>query len=78
MERITYIKTTACVEAMSRCVWMSRLKYVGRTTTVIVRDREVRRDGGIFARRIGVQFSRTILFSPQLFPVHVLYLIKWL
>ena len=33
---------------------MSRLKYVGRTTIVIVRDREVRRDGGIFARRVGI------------------------
>ena len=53
-EIITYNKTTACVEATSRCVWMSRLKHVGRTTTVTVRDREVRRDGGIFARRVGV------------------------
>ena len=44
-ERITYIKTTACVEATSHCVQMSRLKYVGQTTTVTVRDREVRRDG---------------------------------
>ena len=51
---ITYIKTTACVEATRRCVWMSRLKHVGRKTTVTVRDREVRRDGGIFARRVGV------------------------
>ena len=42
---ITYIKTTACVEATSRCVRMSRLKHVGRTTRVTVRDREVRRDG---------------------------------
>ena len=46
---ITYIKTTACVEATSHCVRMSRLKHVGRTTTVTVRDREVRRDGDIFA-----------------------------
>jgi hypothetical protein len=50
MERITYIKTTAYVEAMSCCVWMSRLKHVGWMTTFIVRDREVRRDEGIFAR----------------------------
>ena len=53
-EIITYIKTTACVEATGRCVWMSRLKHVGRETTVTVRDREVRRDGGIFARHIGI------------------------
>ena len=52
METITYVKMTTYVEAMSRCVRMSRLKHVGRTTTVIVRDREVRRDGGIFARRV--------------------------
>ena len=51
---ITYIKTTACVEATSRYVRMSRLKQVGRMTTVTVRDREVKRDGGIFARHIGV------------------------
>ena len=76
METITYIKTTACVEATSRCVRMSRLKHVGRTTTVTVRDREVRRDGGIFARLVGVQFSRTTLFSPQLLPKHVFHLIK--
>ena len=44
-ETITYIKTTARVEATSRCVRMSRLKHVGRTTTVTVRDREVRRNG---------------------------------
>ena len=61
---ITYIKTTACVEATSRCVQMSRLKHVGRTTTVTVRDREFRRDGGIFARLVWVHFSRTTLFSP--------------
>ena len=67
---------TACVEATSRCVRMSRLKHVGRTTTVTVRDREVRRDGGIFARLVGVQFSRTTPFSPQLFPKHVFHLIK--
>ena len=54
MEIITYIKMTTRVEATSRCVRMSRLKYVGRTTTVIARDRKVRRDGGIFARRVGV------------------------
>ena len=53
-ERITYIKTTACVEATRRCVRMSRLKHVGQETTVIVRDRKVRRDGDIFARLIGV------------------------
>ena len=51
---ITYIKTTACVKATSRCIRMSRLKHVGRMTTVIVRDREFRRDGGIFARLVGV------------------------
>ena len=45
VETITYIKTTAHVEATSRCVGMSRLKHVGRTTTVTVRDREFRRDG---------------------------------
>ena len=32
---------------------MFRLKNVGRETTITVRDREVRRDGGIFARRVG-------------------------
>ena len=77
METITYIKTTVCVEATSHCVWMSRLKHVGRTTTVIVRDREFRSDGGIFARLVGVQFSRTTPFSPQLLPKHVFHLIKW-
>ena len=44
-ETITYIKTTACVEATSRCVRMSRLKHVGQTPTVTVRDREFRRNG---------------------------------
>ena len=73
---IAYIKTTACVEATSRCVRMSRLKHVGRTTTVIVRDMEVRRDGSIFARLVGVQFSRTPPFLPQLLPKHVFHLIK--
>ena len=53
------------------------MKHVGRTTTVIVRDREFRRDGGIFARLIGVQFSRMTPFSPQLLPKHVFHLIKW-
>ena len=76
METITYIKTTACVEATSCCVRMSRLKHVGRTTTITIRDREVRRNEGIFARRVGVQFSRKILFSPQLLLIHVLHLIK--
>ena len=42
---ITYIKTTARVQATSRCVRMSWLKHVGRTTTVTVRDREVGREG---------------------------------
>ena len=76
METITYIKKTACVEATSHCVRISRLKHVGRMTTVTVRDREVRRNGGIFARLIGVQFSRMTLFSPQLLPKHVFHLIK--
>ena len=53
------------------------MKHVGRTTTVIVRDREVRRDGDIFARFVGVQFSRTTPFLPQLLPEHVFHLIKW-
>ena len=53
------------------------MKHGGRTTTVTVRDREVRRDGGIFARLVGVQFSRTTPFSPQLLPKHVFHLIKW-
>jgi hypothetical protein len=75
---ITYIKMTAFVEAMRHCVWMSRLKHVGRKTTVIVRDREVRRDGGIFARCVRVQFSMTTPFLPQLLPKHVFHLIKWL
>ena len=44
-ETITYIKTTARVEATSRCVWMSRLKHVGWTTTVTVRDIEFRGTG---------------------------------
>ena len=44
---------TACVEATRRCVRMFRLKNMGRETTVTVRDREVKRDGGIFARRVG-------------------------
>ena len=48
---------SACVEATRRCV---------RTTTITIRDREVRRDGGIFARLVGVQFFRTTPFSPQL------------
>ena len=75
-ETITYIKTTACVEATSRCVRMSRFKHVGRTTTDTVRDREVKRDGGIFARLVGVQFSRTTPFSLQLPLKHVFHLIK--
>ena len=75
-EIITCIKTTACVEATSRCVRMSRLKYVGRMTTVTVRDREFRRDGGIIARLVGVQFSRTTPFLPQLLLKHVFHLIK--
>ena len=53
-ERITYIKTTACVEGTRRYVRMSQLKHVGRETTVTVRDREVRRDEGFFARYVGV------------------------
>ena len=52
------------------------MKHVGWTTIVIVRDREVRRDEGIFARLVRVQFSRTIPFSPQLLPKHVFHLIK--
>ena len=64
METITYIKTTARIEATSRCVRMSRLKHVGRTTTVTVRDREFMRDGGIFARLVGVHFSRMTPFLP--------------
>ena len=67
---------TACVEATSRYVRMSRLKHVGRMTTVIIRDMEVRRDGGIFARLVGVQFSRTTPFSAQLLLKHVFHLIK--
>ena len=54
VKTITYIKTTARVEATNRCVRMSRLKHVGRTTTVTVRNRKFRRDGGIFARLVGV------------------------
>ena len=76
-ETITYIKTTACVEATSHYVRMSRLKHVGWTTTVTVRDREFRWDGGIFARLVGVHFSRTTPFLPQLLSKHVFYLIKW-
>jgi hypothetical protein len=52
-ERITYIKTTACVEATRRCVQMSRLKHVGRTTTITVRDREVRSDGASLLDALG-------------------------
>ena len=44
-ETITYIKTTARVEATSRCVGMSRLKHVVRTTTVTIRDMEFKSDG---------------------------------
>ena len=44
----------ACVEATRRCVRMFRLKNMSWETTVTVRDREVRRDGDIFARRVGV------------------------
>ena len=40
VETIIYIKITARVEATSRCVGMSRLKHVGRTTTVTIRDSE--------------------------------------
>ena len=54
VETITYIKTTVCVEVTRRYVRMSRLKYIGQETTVIVRDMEVRRDGGIFARCVEV------------------------
>ena len=48
----------------------------GQTTTVTVRDREVRRDRGIFARLVGVQFYRTTPFLSQLLPKHVFHLIK--
>ena len=54
MERITYIKTTACVEATRSCVSMSRSEHVGQTTIVTVKGRDVRRDGGIFARCVRV------------------------
>ena len=54
---------TVYVEATSRCVWMSRLKHVSRTTTVTVRDKEFRRDGGIFARLVG----GTILLDDPIF-----------
>ena len=54
VETITYIKTTACVEATRHCVWMFQLKHVGWETTVTVRGREVRRGRAIFARRVGV------------------------
>ena len=64
VETITYIKTTTHIEATSHCVGMSRLKHVSRTTTVTIRDREFRRDGGIFARLVGVHFSRTAPFLP--------------
>ena len=74
MEIITYIKMIACVEATSRYVRMSRLKHVSQTTTVTVWDREVRRDESNFARRVGVQFSRTTLFPSQLLSIHVLHL----
>ena len=73
---ITYIKTTVYIEATSRYIRMSRLKHVGRTTTVTVRDKEVRRDGGIFARLVEVQFSRTTPFLPKFLPIHVLHLTK--
>ena len=53
-ETITYIKTTACVESTSRCVQISLLKHIGQTSTVTVRDKEVRRDVGIFAKLVGV------------------------
>ena len=53
VETISYIKTTACVEATRRSVWMFRLKNMSLKTTVTVRDREVGRDRGIFARRVG-------------------------
>ena len=42
---------------------MSRLKHVGRMTTVTIRDREVRRDGGIFARRVGVFLKDDPVFA---------------
>ena len=64
METITYIKMTARVEVTSRCVRMYRLEHVDRTTKVTIRDMEFRRDGGIFARLVGVHFSRTTPFSP--------------
>ena len=52
------------------------MKHIGQTTTVTIRDREVRRDGGIFARLVGAQFSRMTPFSPQLLPKHVFHIIK--
>jgi hypothetical protein len=33
---------------------MSQLKHVSHKTIITVRDREVRRDGGIFARHVEV------------------------
>ena len=52
------------------------MKYVGRMTIVTIRDREFRRDRGIFARLVGVHFSRTTPFSPLLLPKHGFHLIK--
>ena len=54
VETISYIKTTAYVEATRRCVRMFQLKHVGREIIVTVSDKEVKMDGGIFARRVGV------------------------
>ena len=70
-ERITYIKTTACVEGTRRCVCMSRLKHVGRETTVTVRDMEVRRDGGIFARRVGYNSRGRLRFRQNSSRLHL-------
>ena len=53
------------------------MKHVSQTTTVTVWDREFRRDRDIFARLVGVKFSTTTPFLPQLLPKHVFHLIKW-
>ena len=42
---------------------MFRLKNMGRETTVTVRDRKVRRNGGIFARRVGIILEDDPVFA---------------
>ena len=56
VKTISYIKTTACVEATRRCIRMFRLKNMGRETIVTIMDRKVRREGASLLDASGYNF----------------------